>query len=133
MNHKLIKISIFALIILLAAAGSATAQDPEQVTAIPLGASFTYQGRLNQGGAPASGVFDFEFYLFDTPSGGSLVGGPVAVDDLILSDGYFTVLLDFGTGAFSGQARYLEVRVRPGSDTGSFTILTPRQELPGAG
>ncbi len=49
-----------------------------------------------------------------------------------MNDGYFTVLLDFGSNAFSGQRRYLEVRVRPGSETGGFTILAPRQELTAA-
>jgi pectin methylesterase-like acyl-CoA thioesterase len=40
----------------------------------------------------------------------------------------FTVLLDFGAGAFSGEARYLEIRVRL-SGEGGFTILDPRQAL----
>jgi hypothetical protein len=98
----------------------------------PLVATFTYQGRLMASGVPAGGPTDFEFYLFDDPTAGSQVGGPIPINDLILNDGYFTVLLDFGLEVFSGQARYLEVRVRPGGETGSFTTLTPRQELTAA-
>jgi hypothetical protein len=37
--------------------------------------------------------------------------------------------LDFGTNAFNGQARYLQIWVRPGSSTGGYTPLSPRQEL----
>jgi hypothetical protein len=115
----------------MVAAGSAAAQEGEQPAA-PLGTAFTYQGRLNMDSTPANGLYDFEFYLFDALSIGSQVGGPVAFNDLDVQDGYFTVLLDFGANAFDGQARFLEVRVRLGSDTGGFTILAPRQELTAA-
>jgi trimeric autotransporter adhesin len=129
MNHKHSIILIIVIFILLIATGSAYAQDPGPSISSPVETTFTYQGRLNQDGEPAGGTFDFEFYLFDSLTGGSQVGGPIPINDLILADGYFTVQLDFGADAFTGQARYLEVRVRPGSDTGSFTVLTPRQQL----
>ena len=32
--------------------------------------SFTYQGKLEVSGSPANGVFDFQFKLFDSVSGG---------------------------------------------------------------
>lgn len=131
MNHKFFKFLIISIIVLLIATGSAFAQDPEPAAA-PLGTAFTYQGRLSQSGSPATGVYDFEFYLYDALNGGLQVGVPISFNDLTLIDGYFTVLLDFGASAFTGQARYLEVRVRLGSDTGSFTILTPRQALTAA-
>jgi len=132
MNHKHVIFSIIILFILLIATGSAYAQDPEPAAPVPLGTAFTYQGRLSQDGSPANGAFDFEFYLFDAINGGNPVGGSIPFNDLSLTDGYFTVLLDFGVTSFSGHARYLEVRIRPGSDTGSFTILSPRQELTAA-
>jgi len=129
MNHRSIYFSIFSIIILLIATGSATAQDPEPSTTVALGTNFTYQGRLSMDGSPANGFFDIEFYLFDALNGGIQVGGPISFNDLTLTDGYLTVQLDFGPSAFSGQVRYLEIRVRSGSDTGAFTILSPRQEL----
>ncbi len=128
MNHKSVIFSIIILFILLIATGSAYAQDPAPA-AIPLGTAFTYQGRLSQSGTPANGAFDLEFYLFDALTGGGQVGAPVPINDITVTDGYFTVQLNFGANAFTGQARYLEVRVRLGSDTGGFTILSPRQEL----
>jgi trimeric autotransporter adhesin len=129
MKPKLVTFSILAALFLLYASGSAAAQSSGKAAAAPLGSAFTYQGRLSQGGSPASGAYDFQFYLFDSLSAGSQVGATIPVNDLALTDGYFTVSLDFGASIFTGQKRYLEVRVRPGSQTGSFTVLTPRQEL----
>jgi len=39
----------------------------------PLGTAFTYQGRLVDGGSPATGSYDFQLILFDAPVGGSQV------------------------------------------------------------
>src|SRR5205823_1688788 len=39
--------------------------------------------------------------------------------------------LDFGTGAFQGSARWLELAVRP-TGGGTFTTLSPRQALTAA-
>src|SRR5712691_3127220 len=36
--------------------------------------SFTYQGRLTDGGTPANGNYDLQFALFDSLSGGAQVG-----------------------------------------------------------
>src|SRR6266568_4822723 len=78
------------------------------------GAAFTYQGRLNDGGAPANGVYDLEFRVFDALSGGSQQGGTVTVDDLGITNGLFTATIDFGGAPFSGGAnRWLNVAVRP--------------------
>jgi len=129
MNHKREIFSIFTLMILLIASGSASAQDPGSTAQTPVGTAFTYQGRLSQGGTPANGIFDFEFCLFDTLNGGNQVGVPIPFNDLSLTDGYFTIQLNFGESIFNGQARYLEVSVRLGTNTGGFTILSPRQEL----
>lgn len=46
-----------------------------------------------------------------------------------MSDGYFTVQLDFGDSVFTGDARWLEIAVGCGSGA---TILSPRQELTAA-
>lgn len=90
--------------------------------------TFTYQGRLTDGGAPANGAFDFEFKLYDAWTGGSQVGGTLHADDISVSNGLFTVNLDFG-GVFTGAERHLQIGVRPGASSGAYTTLTPRQEL----
>jgi hypothetical protein len=97
----------------------------------PVTSTFTYQGLLSDGGSPANGLYDFEFLLFDDPLVGSQVGVTVTLEDVSVVDGLFTVPLDF-TEVFDGRALWLEIRVRPGSDTGGYTILAPRQSLTAA-
>ena len=76
--------------------------------AAPVGTAFTYQGLLNSAGQPASGNYDLKFTLYDAASGGGQVGSPVTSAPVIVTNGNFTVLLDFGA-AFNGQARWLEI------------------------
>ena len=102
-------------------AGTVSAQTPQ-------GTSFTYQGRLADGGAPADGAFDLRFILYDAAVGGSQVGPIVSRDDVVVSGGLFTVPLDFGA-SFAGNRRWLDVAVRPGASTGTYTSIAPRQEL----
>jgi hypothetical protein len=98
------------------------------LVAQPLGAAFTHQGRLTDGGTPASGPYDFRCILYDAAAGGAQVGPIVALEDVAVADGLFTVALDFGA-AFRGSARWLEIAVRPGASTGAYTVVDARQEL----
>lgn len=91
--------------------------------------AFSYQGRLDISGMPANGEFDFRFILYDSEIGGSQVGPILYGDDIPVSNGLFTVHLDFGSGVFSGSDRWLEVAVRPGTETGLHTMLSPRQAI----
>lgn len=99
--------------------------------AAPLGTEFTYQGVLSDGSVPAAGSFDFRFIVYDAEVGGSQVGTTVLVDDLAIIDGRVTTPIDFGA-VFDGAALWLEVSVRDGASTGSYTVLSPRQELTAA-
>jgi hypothetical protein len=94
----------------------------------PLDTAFSYQGRLTDAGNPANGPYDLQLVLFDAPSGGAQVGPTLSRDDVAVANGLFTVTLDFGA-SFAGSKRWLELRVRPGVSTGSYTTLGPRQEL----
>ncbi|MBS1791693.1 MAG: hypothetical protein JST85_28545 [Acidobacteria bacterium] len=91
--------------------------------------SFTYQGRLNDAGNPATGVYDLQFRLFDALSNGNQVGSTLTRDDVTVTSGSFSVTLDFGASAFPGANRWLEIGVRPGASTGAFTTLNPRQPI----
>jgi hypothetical protein len=95
----------------------------------PADSSITYQGNLLDEEAPADGDYDFRFKLYNADTGGDQVGRTIVKADLTVSDGVFTTELNFGSGAFNGGARWLEVAVRPGSSTGGYTILSPRQPL----
>ncbi len=98
----------------LATAGLALAQ-------APLGTAFIYQGRLTDLGQPANGTFNMSFALYDALTGGNMVGS-VQVATVPVSNGLFSLPLDFGAAAFDGNARWLQIAV-------SGTPLTPRQEL----
>jgi hypothetical protein len=134
MKGKRIPISMLALGLMLAlVTGLSMAQGPEPQGGVTpqaaLGTVFTYQGRLTDGGSPANGTYDFQFKLYDAASSGAQVGSTITMEDVTITDGLFTVALDFGSNAFTGDARYLEIGVRPGSSTGAYTTLTPRQAL----
>ena len=93
------------------------------------GTAFTYQGRLNSGGSPASGSYDLDFTIYDANEpAGSWIAGPVTNAAVAVSNGLFTVTLDFGAGVFAGNARWLEIAVRTNGGA-SFTTLTPRQAI----
>lgn len=100
-------------------------------SASAVGTAFRYQGRLTDGGTPADGEYDFIFVLHDSASDGSQVGMPVTVNDHTVSDGLFTVELDFGD-VFDGKALWLAIMVRPGASTGGYTALEPLQPLTAA-
>ncbi len=102
--------------------------------AAALGTAFTYQGRLTDGDDPADGFYDFEFRLFDSVAGDNQVGATRRIDEVEVSGGYFTTMLDFGSAAFAGESRWLDVGVRSGAleDPNEFTVLTPRQALTAA-
>jgi len=90
---------------------------------------FKYQGRLTDGGGPATGAYDLQFRLYDALSAGTQIGATVTLEDVAVSTGTFTVTLDFGAAAFPGANRWLEIDVRPGASTGAYTTLTPRQQI----
>lgn len=96
----------------------------------PLGTDFTYQGKLDLSGSPVNGTADFQFKLFGVLSGGAQIGSTVSVNNVTVTDGGFTVSLDFGATAFeAGDERWLELVVRSPAGSGSFVTLTPRQEI----
>jgi len=94
-----------------------------------IGTAFSYQGQLKDGGNPANGTYDFEFKLYSDPIVDSQVGPTVPAGDVTVTNGLFTVLLDFRSDVFNGEARYIAIGVRPGSSTGAYTPLFPRQTI----
>jgi hypothetical protein len=93
------------------------------------GTAFTYQGRLQDAGISANGVYDLTFAVYDAPTGGSPMGVSNVFTDLPISNGLFTVVFDPGPGVFAGAARWLQIAVRPGSSSQAYTNLVPRQAL----
>jgi hypothetical protein len=112
-----LKLSALTVCALTLLSVSALAQQP-----------ITYQGFLRVNGLPANGEFDFRFRLFDSASGTTQVGTTVLADDKQVRQGFYTVVLDFGN-VWTGGQRWLEIAIRPGNSTGSYTTLSPRVQL----
>ena len=90
------------------------------------GTAFTYQGRLIHDGIPASGLHDFQFSLWAAVSGAPQVGSTLPVPSVSVTNGLFTVQLDFGPGCFTGPNRWLQIAARTNGAAG-YDILSPRQ------
>jgi endosialidase-like protein len=114
MRGRLSRASILAILALWA--GAIGAQET----------SFTYQGQLTDAGTPANGDYDLQFALFDADQDGTQIGTTQTLSGVAVSNGLFTVDLNFGVSAFPGANRFLEIGVQPAGG-GSFTTLTPRQ------
>jgi hypothetical protein len=93
--------------------------------------AFTYQGKLTDGGNPASGSYNLQFSLFDSPmvGSGSQIGGAIVKDPVEVSGGVFSVVLDFGAAVFGGADRYLEIGVKPSGSGAAYSFISPRQPI----
>jgi len=102
-----------------------------QADAVTLSNAFTYQGRLTDDAELADGAYDMRFILFDASAGGAQVGTTVTLDNVAVVDGYFSASLDFGATPFNGDARWMEVAIKPGDTPANdtYTVLNPRQPL----
>jgi hypothetical protein len=89
--------------------------------------AFTYQGRLEDGGSPANGIYDLQFAIFNAATGGS--GLVLLSPGTVVSNGLFTVTLDFGSGPFSGSDQWLRIGVRTNGSSAPYVDLAPRQQL----
>jgi len=104
------------------------------LTLIPLssqaavGTAFTYQGELKKSGGLQNSTCDFQFSLYDALTGGTQIGSTQSVPGVTVTNGLFTVVLDFGAGAFSGSPRWMEISVQCAGD-GGYTTLAPRLPL----
>jgi hypothetical protein len=112
------KSKILALLLVLAGAFQAAAQ----------GTAFTYQGRLNDAAGPANGTYDLRFKLFLDSFGNNQAGTTSLVNGHAVSNGLFTVTLDFGPGVFNGSNYWLEVDVKTNGGA-TYTSLNPLQPI----
>lgn len=87
--------------------------------------AFTYQGQLRDGGTNASGPYTMIFKLYDAYTNGNQIGAPIT-NNLSLFNGLFSANLDFGAGAFNGNARWLDITITNGPTT---QTLSPRVQV----
>lgn len=130
MKHKFhLILVLFVFLLFSGSSAIAQNQEPDSPTGITatVGTTFTYQGFLSESGSPANGTYNFIFVLFDALTSGGQVGGTIVKTGETVSDGYFTVELNFGD-VFDGTALWLDLQVQGAGDP-SYTALTPRQPL----
>ncbi|MEO1585158.1 MAG: tail fiber domain-containing protein [Planctomycetota bacterium] len=98
---------------LLAAVGIAAACMTGTATAQ---SAFTYQGVLEEGGSPVTGLENIRFRLFDAPTGGSLFGE--TTQNVDVEDGVFSAEINFGPlNTIDPNSAWLEVAVNTGPGT----------------
>lgn len=98
--------------------------------AIAQSTAFNFQGRMNEGSAPANGRYDLQFKLFDAITGGTQLGPSVVRSNTTLIDGVFGVQLDFGSSPYIDANQYfLEIGVRPNGSSNPHVILGARQQV----
>jgi hypothetical protein len=97
----------------------------------PQTSTFTYQGRLSDGALPATGTYPMQFSLYDAATGGTQIGTTLTNTNVNVSNGLFSVQLNFGSSPFTGADRYLEIAVKHAADS-DYTTLAPRQQLTAA-
>ena len=96
--------------------------------ATPSGTAFTYQGRLNDNGAAAAGLYDVTVQLHSAAAGGTPLATAM-LPGVLVTDGICNMQIDFGSTVFDGSARWLEIAVLRQGDAGPPSVLTPRQEI----
>jgi hypothetical protein len=112
------------LFVVLAAFASAMATTP----VFAQGTAFTYQGQLQNNGSPASGTYNLTFMLFTNNVGGTAVAGPLTNNGVIITNGLFTTMVDFGASVWNGATNWLQIGVET-NGASPFTPLAPRQKL----
>jgi len=122
-------LAVVLAFITVRAASSSQQPDPQAAEAL-VGTGFTYQGQLGFDGVPVDADCHMDFRLFDGT-------GPLArqIGDTIsrvvpISDGLFAAYLDFGSAAFRGYARWLDIAVQCPDDRDPISL--GRQELTAA-
>jgi hypothetical protein len=104
--------------------------NPQLSTCLAQPTAFTYQGRLDENGGRANGIYDFRFTLYN---GSDFTNATSALsvsdaDDVAVSNGLFSAQIGAPAWVFSGAPRWLAIEVRT-NDTGELTLLEPWTEI----
>jgi hypothetical protein len=89
--------------------------------------AFTYQGQLRDNGTNANGTYTLTFKIYDAVTNGNQIGITIT-NATTVAGGIFLVSLDFGSGAFDGTARWLDIAVSTNGGA-TFIGLSPRQQV----
>jgi len=114
--NRRILLPFFALLIFSANAAAQTS-------------SFTYQGKLNVGGAAATGSYEMRFTLYNQAENGFEFGTPKTIPNVAVTNGIFTVQLPIGDWTFDDNDRFMKIEIRPQGNPNPFTALAPLQQI----
>jgi hypothetical protein len=103
-------------------------QNQDQTAPASARTAFIYQGQLRDTSGPVNGLFDVRFSLYTTQAGEQSLQS-VEHDGLALTNGLFSLQLDFGAIARELSEGWLEIAVRAHGSADSYIVLTPRQKL----
>ena len=132
---RLLAMAVAASVCLVPRASQAQQPDSPgaRIAGTPVGTKITYQGRIKRDGSVVDGLCDFRFRLYDgsDPASSTAIGDALTAIAVPVSEGLFTVLLDYGSesSAFGGDARWMEIEVGCPSPAISFARLAGRQPL----
>jgi hypothetical protein len=87
--------------------------------------AFTYQGQLLNNGTSVNGTNVMTFTLYSAATGGTAIATPIT-NSMPVSNGLFTVNLNFGAAAFNGNACWLDIAV---SNDTTNVELSPRMQI----
>ncbi len=132
MRHKVLFVALFVLLATVLGVALVAAQGAEpgvvQAPSALAGTAFTYQGQLKNNGTPVTSSCNLAFGLWAAASNGNQIGTNIT-QTIPITNGLFTAQLDFGTNAFTGDARWLQIAVRCPAGSGIYTAFSSRQPL----
>ncbi len=126
---NIMKSKLHNIIVMLAMLALSTLNSEFSTARAQSATAFTYQGQIQNNGSPANGNYDLAFDLFNAVNNGTAVAPSLTNYATPVSNGLFTVTLDFGAGVFTGSNNWLDISVRPNGASNAFIELTPRQLL----
>ncbi len=95
----------------------------------PQASAITYQGQLTHSSMPPTAQYDFVFAIYQTMDAPKPLA-TVSVEDVQVTNGIFSVNLDFGSTVFrDNPSAVMEIRVRPGASSDAYTTLSPRTRI----
>ncbi len=116
MRKQILWFGMFAMLLLIFLTGQRVLMGAvglrPSTAANAISTAFAYQGSLSNSLGPVTGTCDLRLTLFGQVSGGGAVAGTLALDGVAVQSGLFSVQVDFGPGAFTGDSRWLETAVR---------------------
>ena len=98
----------------------------------PLDQAFTYQGQLRNAGQLVNGPVDLRITMWDSEVGGAQVGSANSFNAIVLNEGRFACGLSFGSSAFDGSNRWIQVEFRNPAGSGQYLALSPRDKVTAA-